>query len=58
LRHDQLLDDHGIDVIDAWIGEYCTSLDMEGCSITVMEVDEELKELIEYPVETPGLTIR
>ncbi len=47
----------GFDIWDAWVGDYMTSLDMMGCSITVMAVDDELKELLAYPVETPGLTV-
>mgnify|MGYP000745862010 CR=1 FL=1 len=51
------LDSRSIEIVDTWVGEYCTSLDMAGCSITLLAVDEELKELLEYPVSTPGLSI-
>jgi len=34
-----------------------TSLDMMGASITVAAVDEELKELLEAPADTPALTV-
>jgi dihydroxyacetone kinase-like protein len=30
---------------------------MMGCSITVCAVDEELKELLAAPADTPGLTV-
>ena len=33
-----------------------TSIDMAGASITVLRVDEELKKLVDYPVNTPALT--
>ena len=54
----EILGDHGLETWDAWVGDYMTSLDMEGCSITVCAVDEELKELLGAPVETPALTVK
>ncbi|WP_254769158.1 dihydroxyacetone kinase subunit DhaK [Salinilacihabitans rarus] len=56
-RVQQLLDEHGLDTWDVWVGDYMTSLDMMGCSITVLEVDDELKELLAYSVDTPALTV-
>lgn len=38
------------------VGNFMTSIDMAGASITVLRVDEELKSLIDYPVSTPALT--
>ncbi|GAD51399.1 phosphoenolpyruvate-dihydroxyacetone phosphotransferase, dihydroxyacetone binding subunit DhaK [Halarchaeum acidiphilum MH1-52-1] len=52
------LGEEGVDVHDAWVGDYMTSLDMEGCSVTVCRVDDELKELLAAPAETPALTVR
>lgn len=52
------LDAEGIDVHDAWVGDYMTSLDMMGCSVTVCRVDDELTELLDAPAETPALTVR
>jgi len=57
-RVTERLDAEGIDVHDAWVGDYMTSLDMMGCSVTVCRVDDELKELLDAPAETPGLTVR
>jgi len=54
----EILGDHGLETWDAWVGDYMTSLDMEGCSITVCAVDEELKELLGAPAETPALTVK
>jgi dihydroxyacetone kinase-like protein len=56
-RLQQLMGDHGLDVYDAWVGDYMTSLDMMGCSITVCAVDDELKELLDAPADTPALTV-
>ncbi|WP_277541754.1 dihydroxyacetone kinase subunit DhaK [Haloarcula laminariae] len=54
----EILGDHGLETWDAWVGDYMTSLDMDGCSITVCAVDEELKELLDAPAETPALTVK
>jgi dihydroxyacetone kinase-like protein len=54
----QLLSDHGLETWDAWVGDYMTSLDMEGCSITVCAVDDELKELLGAPADTPAMTVK
>jgi dihydroxyacetone kinase-like protein len=54
----ELLGEHGLETWDAWVGDYMTSLDMEGCSVTVCAVDDELKELLGAPAETPALTVK
>jgi dihydroxyacetone kinase-like protein len=54
----EILGDHGLETWDAWVGDYMTSLDMEGCSVTVCAVDEELKELLGAPADTPALTVQ
>jgi dihydroxyacetone kinase-like protein len=56
-RLQERLDDIAVDVHDTWVGEYCTSLDMAGCSITLLELDNELRDLLDHPVITPGLTV-
>lgn len=37
------------------VGSYCTSLDMQGVSITLLNVDDELLSLWDAPVKTPAL---
>ena len=37
------------------IGPYITSLEMQGCSITLLKLDDELTRLWDAPVNTPGL---
>jgi len=54
----EILGDHGLETWDAWVGDYMTSLDMDGCSITVCAVDEELKELLGASADTPALTVK
>jgi len=53
----ELLVEKNIKVYKTLVGNYMTALDMSGCSITLMKLDEELKELLDAPCNTPGLTI-
>ena len=50
-----ILEKHGITVARSLVGNYITSLDMAGCSVTVLRADDELVSLWDAPVETPGL---
>ena len=45
----------GIEVSRNLIGPYITSLEMQGCSITLLKLDDELTELWDAPVRTPAL---
>jgi phosphoenolpyruvate---glycerone phosphotransferase subunit DhaK len=45
----------GIQITRNLIGPYITSLDMQGCSITLLKLDDELTTLWDAPVNTPGL---
>ncbi|MFW5400923.1 dihydroxyacetone kinase subunit DhaK [Yersinia sp. 1252 StPb PI] len=45
----------GLTIERKLIGSYCTSLDMQGMSITVLKVDDELLSLWDAPVSTPAL---
>jgi dihydroxyacetone kinase-like protein len=48
--HSQL-EERGIHVRRNYVGEYCTSLDMAGCSITLSRLDDEIDELLGAPAE-------
>ncbi len=48
---------HGIKVYKTFVGNYMTSLEMAGCSLSILKLDDELKELLDYPCKTPGLNI-
>jgi phosphoenolpyruvate---glycerone phosphotransferase subunit DhaK len=50
-----LLDGSGVEVARSLVGSYVTSLDMAGCSITLVRATQELIELWDAPVCTPGL---
>ena len=45
----------GITITRNLIGPYITSLEMQGCSITLLKLDDELTKLWDAPVKTPGL---
>jgi dihydroxyacetone kinase-like protein len=47
------LEQKGITVWRSYVGEYCTSLEMAGLSITLCRVDEKLKALLTAPAEIP-----
>lgn len=47
------LAEKGIKVYRYYVGEYATSLEMAGFSISLFRLDDELKELLDYPVKTP-----
>ena len=50
-----LLDAAGVRVVRNLVGNYITSLDMAGCSVTVLKADDELLALWDAPVRTAGL---
>jgi dihydroxyacetone kinase-like protein len=45
----------GITIARSLVGPYITSLDMAGCSVTLLKVDEETLRLWDAPVRTPAL---
>jgi dihydroxyacetone kinase-like protein len=51
----KILKDRGISSGRKLIGSYITSLDMAGCSITLLKLDAELTKLWDAPVHTPAL---
>jgi len=45
------LKDAGLATHAAWVGPYCTSLDMAGASVTLMRLDAELTGLLDHPCD-------
>ncbi|CAL8977186.1 PEP-dependent dihydroxyacetone kinase, dihydroxyacetone-binding subunit DhaK [Propionicimonas sp. T2.31MG-18] len=45
----QKLADQGITVARSYVGEYCTSLEMAGASLTLVKLDDEIEALLEAP---------
>ena len=52
-RLHQQLTDLGISIHKAFVGEFATSLEMAGASVTIMNLDAELEALLDYPAHTP-----
>jgi len=53
--HDILVD-RGLEIHRAYVGEYATSMEMAGASLTLFRLDDELIELLDYPAHTPFFT--
>jgi phosphoenolpyruvate---glycerone phosphotransferase subunit DhaK len=51
----RILEKAGVSVVRSLVGPYITSLDMAGCSVTLLKLDEDLLRLWDAPVVTPGL---
>jgi D-erythrulose 4-kinase len=51
---DRLLRAAGVEVVDPEVGEFCTSFDMAGCSLTLLWLDDELERLWTAPADTPA----
>ena len=52
---EKLLTGKGITIYKSYVGNYFTSLEMSGATLSIMKLDDELKELIDVPVDTMGL---
>ncbi|KKM60770.1 hypothetical protein LCGC14_1538470, partial [marine sediment metagenome] len=52
---ERFLADKGVHVTRSLVGNYTTSLEMAGCSITVTKLDDELTHLWDAPVHTASL---
>jgi len=42
-----------VQVHRSFVGEFVTSLEMGGCSVSILKLDDELAEMIDHPVDTP-----
>jgi dihydroxyacetone kinase-like protein len=51
----RLLEKAGVSIARTLVGNYVTSLDMAGCSVTVLAADDEMLGLWDAPVNTPAL---
>jgi dihydroxyacetone kinase-like protein len=50
----ELLDGHGIRIHRTEVGSFLTTQEMAGCSVTLMRIDAELRELYDAPAYTPA----
>ena len=51
------LAEKGIRIYKTFVGNYMTALEMAGCSLTLMKLDDELKELLDAPSEAPAFRV-
>jgi phosphoenolpyruvate---glycerone phosphotransferase subunit DhaK len=51
----RILAGHGVEVTRSLVGPYITSLEMAGCSVTLLKVTDDLLALWDAPVKTPAL---
>lgn len=52
-----ILAQKGIKIYKTFVSNYMTAIEMTGCSLTLMKLDEELKELLDAPCSTTALTL-
>jgi dihydroxyacetone kinase len=53
---DTILVSKGLKVHRAYVGEYATSMEMAGASLTFFRLDDELTALLDYPAHSPFFT--
>jgi len=49
-----VLAEKNVKIVKSFVGEYMTSLEMDGLSISLLRLDDELKELLNAPADTPA----
>ncbi|MBC3798269.1 dihydroxyacetone kinase subunit DhaK [Acetobacterium tundrae] len=52
----QILKEKGITIYKSLVGSFASSMDMAGMSVTLVRLDDELKELLDYPCDAPYFT--
>ena len=52
---EKIMKERGISIHRSYVGNYFTSLEMMGATLSVMKLDDELRELLDVPAETMGL---
>ena len=53
----EILTNKGIKIYNTFVGEYMTSLEMAGYSVSILKLDDELKELLDAKADTLGLKV-
>jgi len=54
---DQLLKSYGIRTVKVFVGEYATSLEMAGASVSILDLDDELEGLLDAPACSPFIKL-
>lgn len=52
-RAHHTLVERGVEIAEVYIGEYATSLEMAGASLSILHLDEQLQELLRAPASSP-----
>jgi phosphoenolpyruvate---glycerone phosphotransferase subunit DhaK len=52
---EKILTEKGIKVYTAYVGNYFTSLEMSGATLTLMKLDEELKACVSFEADSVGM---
>ncbi|MGH4124469.1 MAG: dihydroxyacetone kinase subunit DhaK [Clostridium sp.] len=53
----KMLEEKGVKIYKTFVGEFMTSLEMAGFSVTLLKLDDELKVLLDAPADTPALKV-
>ncbi|HBR04104.1 MAG TPA: dihydroxyacetone kinase subunit DhaK [Ruminiclostridium sp.] len=54
---EKFLSEKGIKIYRSFVGNYTTSLEMAGCSVTLLKLDDELKGCLDYKSDAPAFKI-
>jgi dihydroxyacetone kinase phosphoprotein-dependent L subunit len=53
----EVLEARQVAIHHSWVGEYCTSLEMGGASVSLMKLDADLQRWLDHPCDTPALRV-
>lgn len=53
----EILEEKGVKVYRTFVGEFMTSLEMAGCSVSILKLDDELKTLLDAKADTPAFKV-
>lgn len=48
-----MCEEKGLTIVKNYVGNYCTSLEMAGFSLTLLKLDDEMEALLDEPAEIP-----
>ncbi|MEI3613689.1 dihydroxyacetone kinase subunit DhaK [Pseudogracilibacillus sp. SO30301A] len=54
----EILQNKGVKVYRTFVGEYMTALEMGGCSVTLLKLDDELKKLLDHPSDAANFLVK
>lgn len=53
----EMLSEKGVKIHKTFVGEFMTSLEMAGCSVSILKLDDELKALLDAQADTPAFKV-